>query len=719
MLTLPIDLPMNLLLHLGVTVLVFVFARQLGLPRLGAAAAALLFAIHPAQVEPVLSSDGQQTILPALLYVAALSGYQGYLENRRPMSLIATYLFGFLGMSAGPSALSLPFVLLLMDWFKGRGATFRTVLEKLPLLLYGLGFAWFTHMPHVRIPGENFLEGVLIWGWMVAFYLRQFLFPFISVPVYPLPQPVSVMNPQYGLSLVVLGMAVVILVRLRRLRWPAFSFLFYFLAVFCVSWFSVGENAGIVADRLLYIPGIALCLLWGLGAVRWRPFAVLLVVAVCGYAVTTYHLVEIRQDPVSLWEHQLSIYPDTPVALNNLATALQDEEEYQVAAVYYREARALAEEGEDVEAGYSQEVLWAIEKMEYLRNLYTYAIQLKPDYASAHYNLGNLQTQLGQLGLAEGSYRKAVETDPEYTQAYFRLGEIYRQKQDDLNAIKAYEQVLRLRPEDEKLYVSVLVAYQAALRRDPDNANYQGRYKDLMERYHNRFIRSNPSAGSYFNLGWLYQEAGNRGEAVAAYKRALELDPNNSDALYNLANLYKDEGDMKRAVEFYEKTIKADPKKVPAYLNLGNIFGRAGDYEKAKGYYRRAIAVAPDNARAYFNLAYAESFTGHLTAAADLYKKVIALEPFNAEAHYNLGNIYINLNLFDNAVAAFGDAITADPQHVGALVNLSVLSFQAGDLESALQYYDRAVLLGYKPPLEYLRVIEGYREERGEREMVQ
>ncbi len=712
----------NVLLHLLVVVMVFSLGRKLGLSRAAAGVAALIFGVHPIHVESVAWITERKDVLYAAFYMAALLSYLRYLEEKRGYWLWVTTVLGTLSMLAKPMALSLPLILILLDWFKGRPLKGQAFIEKLPLGIVIGAAAWVSYAAHARVPGESVVQSALIWPWTFTFYLRQFFFPSISVPLHRLAKPVLLTNPEYFLSLAVLVLVVLAVIRLRHHRWFAFAVLFYFLSIFFLLRFDETKDLNIVADRFMYLPGLGLCFLLGFGVERlWgkcrgknlaRGFiAAGFVLLVAAFSFKTFHQSLVWRDTIFLWRHQLKYFPDTPAALNNIATAYGKKEEFKKAEKEYRKIMDL--KLEEMQKGLSPQAVASVRRMDYLIQLYKKAFESDPDFKDARYNLGNLYAAVGRFPESVETYKEALNIDPNFKDAHCGLGDVYLEIGDQRQAVFAYEQALRLNPEDKDLHVYIVKAYTKAIAKNPEAAAYRQARSGVLARYAAMVNKDRPKATSYLSLGNLYVETGDNAMALLAYQRALEINPRHSGALYNLGNLYKEQGRLKEALGFYQKALEINPRMSDVHLNMGVIYGRQGEKELEISSYRKAIQVDPRNGRAYFNLGFLEEAAGNLSAALEFYGKSVDLDPSNAEGYYNMGNIYARLKRDDEAISSYLKAVEQDPRHTNALVNLSILSFQKGDFAAAVKYCDEAVLSGYDAPEGYLNALAPHRQPAG------
>ena len=714
----------NLLLHMGIVVLIFWLGLRLGLSTPASGLAALLFGVHPMHVESVAWVTERKDVLYAFLYLAAMLSYSRYLEFTKTTPsirikksyrfLVLTVFFGLLSMLAKPMALSLPLILLLMDWFCGRRIGRDAYLEKIPLCIIIAGLTWISYSAHARVPGNSLGEGAMIWAWTFVFYVRQFLFPVVLVPVYQLPKPIAFNYFEYFMPIAILGILIIAVIRLRRHRWFIFAIAFYVCSIFFLLRYDEGKDINIVADRFMYLPSLGLCFWAGSGLMRCmnsflqRSIAVILAILVTGtLSYHTYRYCHVWNNSITLWRHQLKYFPNEPAALNNLAAALREEGDYKDAEKQYKMALEMERQGMAVE--YSDITKKNLQKVNNVVALYGKAIKVNPDFKDSYYNLGNLYADLGKIPEAVKIYHETLRLDPEYKDVHFSLAKLYEQAGDYKQAVFAYDQTIKLNADDEDVYVMVITAYNEALVKNQKNVLYINARAGAMDQFTRLVSSKSPRATSFFNLGYLYYGMGSLDRAISAYQRALDINPAHSKALYGLGDLYRDQGMLFEALSMYTKSVEANWRNSDAYVNIGAIYERQGLQSKAKEFFLKAIKADAKNARAYFNLGYIEESLGQLKQAMELYKKSIELDPHNPEAHYNLGNTYARLNMNNLALSCYRETVEADSGYLDAWINLSILSFKEGDFLNAVKYCDEAVLLGYNPPQGYLDALLPYR----------
>ncbi|MCA9407525.1 MAG: tetratricopeptide repeat protein [Candidatus Omnitrophica bacterium] len=716
----------NLFLHILNTWLVFCLSRKLGLSILASYISILIFGLHPIHVESVAWVTERKDVLYAFFYLLAMLSHLKYIEilsvkkTNRLFYFLLTIFLGTLSILSKPMALSLPLILMLLDWFQGRKINFKTIGEKLPLMAIIFGITWISYVSHARVPSATILEGVLIWFWSAAFYIRQFFLPLISVPLFKLPLPVGLNHPQYLFSIGLILFVLVFVYRFLFNKWILFSFLYFFLSIFFLFRFDAGFDTNMVADRFMYLPCLGFCWLLALGgekaylnSAKGRRYLIssLLIVILGFYCVRTYQQSQVWQNSVNLWTHQLKIYPQSHTGLNGLANALSEDSLYIEAKQNY--ARMVKLENEGLKPDLNEEFKKQVEKFQYLEELYKRTIEIKPDFFRAYYNLGHLYFDVGMYKEAFNAYLETIKINPEFHEAHFSLGKLYEELGDASQAVTAFSRSVDVVSKEKYKdhLMSVLENYNEAIRKYPNSKEYLVARGEVFNKYADFVNKSRQSATAYFNLAVLFYQNGELDRAMSAYQMALEIDRSHTGSLYNLGNIYKDMQRYNEAVNYYKQILKIDPGFSNAYLNLGVIYLRQNNEKSAEENFLKAVEVDDQNARAYFNLASMADVQARYHDAIALYQKVNELDPQNADAYYNLGNIFVKTGKRKESINAYLNAVKIDQNYLDAWINLSIMSFEIKDFSKAVEYLDEAVFLGYEPPAKYLEALKPYIEE--------
>jgi tetratricopeptide (TPR) repeat protein len=217
-------------------------------------------------------------------------------------------------------------------------------------------------------------------------------------------------------------------------------------------------------------------------------------------------------------------------------------------------------------------------------------------------------------------------------------------------------------------------------------------------------------ASAYFYLGWLHHVPMDDDEAaIAAYTRAIELDPEDATAFNNRGNAYYDSGDYARAIADYDRAIDIDPQHEKAYYNRGNAYRDKGDYDVAIADYTQAIDIDPQYEKAYNNRGIAYSDKGDYDAAIADYTQAIDIDPQHEKAYYNRGNAYRDKGNYDTAIGDYNKAIEIDPQYEEAYVNRGIAYKNKGDYDTAIADYTQAIDIDPQDEVAYYSRGNAYR----------
>lgn len=549
----------NLLLHMGVTSLVFYFALQLGLPLRAAFAAGLLFGIHPMHVESVAWVTERKDVLYAFFYMSALISYLKYLTKRNIILYVTTLVFGLLSILAKPMALSLPLVLLLCDWFKKRSFDRSMICDKIPHFLYVISIAWITYSVNARIPGDDIHSAVLIWIWTAVFYIHKFFFPLTLIPMYALPQPITLTNLHYAGAFALFILLVFILFLFRRHRWVWFAALFYFLSIFFLFRFDNAVDKNIVADRFIYLPCLGICLLIGYGlnklferietdkkALR-STLSFILVIMVIILSGKTFQQTHVWRNSIVLWNHELKYYPNNALAYGNRGEAYKDLGKFDLALDDFNKS-----------------------------------IIVDPNYAESYNSRGQLHAQQGNLNAALKDFEQAIQLKPHFDEAYNNLGIIYAMNNDKEKSLFCFKKAIELDRYNSEAHINLGDFY------------YQNEHLEQALFHFQKVLDINPnSAIGYNKRGLILGIKGDSDLALKDFNQSIKINPNNSEAYINRGIVFEQKRLFQQALESYTTALKINPRKAAAYYGRGNIYVNLGMPQQAVQEFKRALEINP------------------------------------------------------------------------------------------------------------------------------
>ena len=194
---------------------------------------------------------------------------------------------------------------------------------------------------------------------------------------------------------------------------------------------------------------------------------------------------------------------------------------------------------------------------------YQMALQIKPDYFAAYFNVGNILYTKGDLDTAIKKYKKALSLNPDYAEAYISMGVALSEQGKPEEAIDAYKKVLALKPYYAEAYFSMGSVFKD-----------QGKIEEAIEAYKKALALKPDYAEAYNNLGIALDDQGKQEEAIEAYKKALALRPDYAHSAWNLSGTAENINESKNWVE---QCLKIDPSHIRAKLTLSALQFYEGD----------------------------------------------------------------------------------------------------------------------------------------------
>lgn len=489
----------SLLLNLLNSLLFLFFVYRLLGNAMAAGLAALLFAIHPTHVESVAWVSAQKDLLYTGFYFGALIAYTHYVQGgRREKKFYAALLLCFLlSLLSKAQAVTLPVVLVLMDWLLEKKISFRHTAEKIPFFLLSLLFgitAIFAQQHSTSIQelhDRSFLTQLLLAFYALTQYLLKFLLPINLSAYYSYPEKTGDVYPWLiYTSPLLIGLLGYWLFRFRN-KSPEllFGVCFFLVNIFLVLQL-LPVGGAIIADRYTYLSYAGLFIpvafyLQRLLQKEWRlkPRSLLLAVAAGWFiflGISARARTRVWQNSGTLWSDAIRKNFRLPNAHNNLASYYLKKEE----------TSALAKKHLDI------------------------AIDLQPDFAEALVNRSDYFRKVNQPDSAIIDGNNAIRVDPLSTEARQNRGIAYCLVNQLDSAQKDFQFVIQYDPDNERAYNNLGNLYM--MKGIPDSAIQQ----------YNAALRVNPDFADVLNnRGKAFVFLGNYSQAVADLNRAIEIAP--------------------------------------------------------------------------------------------------------------------------------------------------------------------------------------------------
>lgn len=520
----------NVLLHIATVIALFLVLRRMSGSLWPSAFVAALFAIHPLRVESVAWVAERKDVLCGLFFMLTLGAYVHYVRKRSLPRYLAVMAFFALGIMAKQMIVTLPCVLLLLDYwpldrFKPpRISVFlRLLAEKVPLFALTAASCYqsFAERNSVAaaVPGLHQFSWLRIENALVSYiiYIGKMLFPVDLAVYYPYPESIPAWQ-ALGALVLLAGISIAAFA-LRKTHPAFFTGWFWYLGMMApvIGFVPLGKEGH--ADRYTYLPqiGLAIAIAWEVArfSESWRHRGEILSFATA-LSLAALTSLAARQagywhDGVVLWEHALSCTPDNGVARNYLGNSLQ----YETRDI----DGAAAEFGK--------------------------AIALSPHYAEPENNLGLILLGENDVDGALVHFQKALNIDSGHVEARGNLAIALIKKNRIDEAIVQLEMLVRFKPNR------------------PD---------------------------VYNNLGFALQQKGDIDGAIAQFRKALDIKPDFIDARESLGSALLMKGMPREGLAQYQKALDIKPDNVRVRLNMARVLATCEDASVRDG--NKAVALA-------------------------------------------------------------------------------------------------------------------------------
>ena len=599
----------SLVFHIASALLLFfVFERMTG-ALWRSAFVAVLFALHPLHVESVAWAAERKDVLSTFFWMLTMWAYVRYVERPRLNRYLLALLSFASGLLSKPMLVTLPFVLLLLDYwplgrfqFGGLSAdakphaprpldtddqksnALRLIREKAPFFVLCAISCILTIIAARKtgavLPLEGYTLGSRITNALVSYvrYVEKMVWPRHLAVLYPLE--ILPLWKILGSGLLIVCVSLLVIRAARKLPYCATGWFWYLGTLIpVIGIVQAGPQA--LADRFTYVPmiGLFVMIAWGIPVIltQWRFRKVVLslstgLLLLLLMIVTNFQL-KYWQNDITLYEHTLAVTSNNFVIHNNLGVVLAGQGKTQEAVAHYAEA-----------------------------------LKIRPDYAEAHNNLGAVLARQGKTQEAFAHYAEALRIKPDYARAHYNLGGLLANQGKTQEAIAHFAEALRIKPD---------------------------------------------YAEAHNNLGVILANQGKTQEAFAHFAEALRIEPDYAEAHNGLGELLANQGKTQEAIGHFAEAVRIKPDYAEAHSNFGIILARQGKIQEATAHCVEALRIDPGYAEGHNNFGIILASQGKVQEATAHFAEAVRLKSDYAEAHINLGLAYLMIGHKDSALREY------------------------------------------------------------------
>jgi tetratricopeptide (TPR) repeat protein len=534
------------LFHILNTLLLFFVFKRMTKDLWQSGFVAALFALHPLHIESVAWVAERKDVLSTFFWMLTLRSYVRYVERSGLNRYLPVLFFFILGLMAKPMLVTLPFVLLLLDYWplkrfrlgssengqdcRPRSFYLGLVWEKLPFFLLAAGSSVITFMVQKSTGAVSTLAvipfHVRIFNAIVSYasYIRKMIWPHNLAVLYPYPKSISYWQ-VVGAGLLLAAITVVVFRTVKTKPYFAVGW-FWFLGTLVPVIGLVQVGLQTMADRYTYVPliGLFIMVAWGVPDIlgKWRYkkkiFAVSSVFVLSAFMICTWF-------QVGKWRNSMTLFQNAADVTENNYVA------------YEKLGEALAAQG----------------KMDSAIQHYSEALRIRPDFESTYLSMGVALREQGNYDAAIRHFREALRINPNNAIAHNNLGVVLARKGNAKEAASQFFEAIRI------------------------NSDY---------------------AGAYYNLGKIFANQGKIEDAILYYRKTLHIDPNMTQALYNLSWILATHIDAeyrngKDALELAQNLCKITQYKQPLALDsLAAAYAEVGNFDDAVSTSKKAFKLA-------------------------------------------------------------------------------------------------------------------------------
>jgi tetratricopeptide (TPR) repeat protein len=547
----------NLFFHIASALLLFLVLERMTGSLWRSSFVAALFALHPLHVESVAWVAERKDVLSTFFWMLTMWAHVRYVERPKLKRYLLVLLSFTMGLLSKPMLVTLPFVLLLIDYWPLKRFQFlhlkrdpkpstskptnvvsqKSIIlsllwEKVPFFILSAGSSVLTFFAQQRMgavaPMEIFPFEIRIANALISYirYIEKMVWPHKLAVFYPHPVTLPLWK-VIGAGLLLVCVSILVIRAVRKHPYYGVGWFWYLgTLVPVIGLIQVGAQA--MADRYTYLPliGLFIMIAWGVPEQfsEWRYRRIILSVS-AGIVLLMMMMVtrlQIKhwQNDLTLYEHSLAVTSDNYFAHTNLGVALSGQGKIEEAISHYTEALRIS----PYHASIHCHLGVALAKQGKIKEAiahYTEALRIEPDYAEAHNNLGAALVGQGKIDEAMAHYAEALRIDPRHSIAHYNMGIALGEQGKPEEAIAHFNEAIRIKPDYALAHHNLGIALAR-----------QGRIQEAIPCFKKTLQISPDYAEAHLNLGFAYLMIGDRDAALKEYKILKAIHPDFANMLY-------------------------------------------------------------------------------------------------------------------------------------------------------------------------------------------
>ena len=594
----------SLLIHIINSILVLLiiymlFNKKIWIAFIGG----VLFGIHPVSVEEIAWLSERKSVLATLFLLLSLLLYIVYVKSSKKRYKIISLLIYVLALLSKPIAVSLPVILLLLDYLWYNRLKLATILDKIPYFAIAFIFTVIAYISQKNTAtvstatlNSSIFQAFLLVCYNNIFYLWKIFFPTKLSPFYEDIGAISLSNSTYLISFILTILIIIFfIITWKRTKLLLFGYLFYLTSILPTSGVIKVTNA-ITCYKYAYLPSIGvlfivLVLINELSKLKKykQPIICLVIFALvfsisAGELSASYAYASKWEDTETLNKHMLDVNPKSPTILNSLARTYMLKLDFDKAFECLEKSLEI-----DPNSGGTHIFLAAayqlVEKEAEAVAMYKKALELgaptKSTTAIALCNLGKIYLSNEYFEEAKHYFEDSIKFNPIYLPSYCQLAITENRLGNFEEAVLICKDLINNYPMLPTPYIYLGIIYA-------ENEKYNEAIT-----YLNHSITINPyDSFAYYTLGNILANFGKFDDAEMCYKESIRLEPNKVDVYNDYARLCAQQGKFEEALNLLRKSLSFSDYS-ETYILLGDVYKDLNDYEKAINSYKKALEINP------------------------------------------------------------------------------------------------------------------------------